>query len=123
MKTANWNVAECLRMSAKRFPANMALKSKHRSLTYRELDRRANKVANTLINLRLRKGDKCSVMLYNSIESIEIFLGLAKAGIVGVPVSFRFARREVEYVVTHSDSKVIIFGEGFLDIVGPLAKV
>lgn len=123
MKTASWNVAECLRMSAKRFPANMALKSKHRSLTYRELDRRTNKVANTLISLGLRKGDKCSVMLYNSIESIEIFLGLAKAGVVGVPVSFRFSRREVEYVVTHSDSKVIIFGEGFLDIVGPLAKV
>ena len=123
MKRAHWNIGKCLRISAKRSPDKIALKYEDKYLTYRELDVRASKVANVLINLGLKKGDKCSFMLYNSIESVEIFMGLAKAGVVGVPVSFRFSAREVEHVITYSDSKAVIVGDDFFDKLGPLVDI
>lgn len=120
MGIGNWTVGDCLRMSAARWPGKTVLKDRHRSVTYEQLNARVNQVANALGQLGLKKGDTCAFMLYNCMELIEVFYGLARAGIVGVPINFRNASREIEYVVRHSDSKALIVGTEFLERIAPL---
>jgi acyl-CoA synthetase (AMP-forming)/AMP-acid ligase II len=81
------------------------------------LESRTNRLANALLNLGLNKGDRCAVMLYNCTEFIELICAFAKIGVVGVPVSWRYVEKEVEYVVNNCDAKAIIAYEDFVDCV------
>ena len=84
------NLGQMIKMNTKKFPKNIALKEKDRSLTYSELNKRINKLSHSLLSLGLKKGDKFAVLLENSIEIVEAYLAAAKTGLIIVPVHFRF---------------------------------
>jgi len=112
------NMGQILEVHAKNYPGKLAVKDWHgKTLTYPELESRTNRLANALLNMELRKGDRVAVMLYNCIEFIEIYCAFAKIGVVGVPVSWRYIEKEVEYVVNNCDAKAIIVGEDFVDCI------
>ena len=112
------NVGEILEVHAKKNPRKMAVKDwRGKTLTYSELDSRTNSLANGLLSMDLSKGDRVAVMLYNCAEFIEIYCSFAKIGLVAVPVSWRFVGREIEYVVNNSDSKAMMLGEEFDEVV------
>jgi len=75
------NLGEMVKMNAKKFPNQIALKDKARSFTYPGLNKRVNKLANSLLNLGLKKGDKFAVLLENSVEIVEAYLAAAKTGL------------------------------------------
>jgi len=56
-------------------------------LTHAELDARANRAANALAGLGLRRGDRVGLLLDNSIELVELYVAAMKTGIVVVPLS------------------------------------
>nr|MCS5608234.1 AMP-binding protein [Alphaproteobacteria bacterium] len=55
-----------------------------RRLNYREIDLRANKLANAMRDLGVRKGDRVAILMMNGVEYFESFTGLAKIGAVVV---------------------------------------
>ncbi|WP_175492779.1 long-chain-fatty-acid--CoA ligase [Bacillus sp. OK048] len=90
--------------------------------TYAEVEERANQLANNLIKRGLKKGDRCAVLFYNRAEWLEIYHGLAKAGIIVVPVNFRFTASEVQYVINNSKAKAIIYEASFSELVEEIKK-
>jgi len=111
------NLAQMVKMNAKKFPSTIALKDKKRSFTYPELNKRANKLSNGLLSLGLKKGDKFAVLLENSIEIVEAYLAAAKTGLVIVPVHFRFVGKEIINIMDNSDAKAFIVHDEFTPIV------
>ena len=116
------NLAEMVKMNAKKFPNHIALKDKVRSFTYPELNSRVNKLAHSLLSLGLKKGDKFAVLLENSIEIVEAYLAAAKTGLVIAPVHFRFVGREILNLIDNSDAKAIIVHDEFTPIVNNIKK-
>jgi acyl-CoA synthetase (AMP-forming)/AMP-acid ligase II len=116
------NLGEMVKMNAKKFPNHIALKDKGRSFTYAELNNRANKLANSLLNLGLQKGDKFAVLLENSIEIVEAYLAAAKTGLVVAPVHFRFVGREILNLMDNSDAEAFIVHDEFIPIISPIKK-
>ena len=115
------NMGEILKVHARKHPKKMALKDwRGKALTYPELASRTNKLANGLLDMGLGKGDRVAVMLYNCAEFIETICGLAKIGVVGAPVSWRYIGKEIEYVVDNSDARAMIVGEDFVDTVNSI---
>lgn len=111
---AHWlNLGEITAVNAKKFRDKVALKESGRSLTFGELNLRANRLANALTSLGLVKGDKISCLLENSIEIVELYLATAKTGLVINPINFRLAAGEVEYILRDSDAKAVIAHEEF----------
>jgi acyl-CoA synthetase (AMP-forming)/AMP-acid ligase II len=111
---AHWlNLGQILKVNAKKFPNTIALKDATRNFTYPQLNERANRLANGLLGLGLRKGDKVAVLLENCIEIVEAYLATAKTGIVMVPVNFRLIGKEIEYIVNNSDASAFIVHEEF----------
>ena len=111
---AHWmNLGQNFKVNAKRYPDTLALKDQNRSFTYRQTNERVNRLADSLLRLGLNKGDKVAVLLENSTEIIELYLATAKTGIVIVPVNFRLAGREIEYIVNNSDAVAIFVHEQF----------
>ncbi len=97
-------IGEAVKVNARKYPTKLAFKDEKGALTFRQLDERTNRLANALLALGLRKGDKLSVVLQNCIEFAEVYLAGAKAGIVVVPVNWRLTPQEAEYVVNNSDA-------------------
>jgi len=81
-----------------------------RSLTFAELDQRANRVANAFHGLGVKAGDRVAVMSYNSIETFVLASGLRRAGIVIVPINYRLRGPEVAYVINDSGSRAVMAG-------------
>ena len=59
----------------------------------------------------LRKGDKVSFMLSNGYQTTKIFLGAMYGGFVIAPLNLQAQPSQLEYVVDHSDTKLILFTE------------
>src|SRR6266705_1338619 len=70
-------------------PGKLALVCGERSLTYAELNARANRVANALRSLGVQAGDRVAVMVHNSLEGFEAGVGLTKLAAMHVPVNYR----------------------------------
>ncbi len=98
-----------LRRSAIKFPQKTAIVSGASRITYDELNRRANRLANALRKAGVRKGDKIASILFNSSQLIEVYFAAAKLGAVSVPVNYRLVSTEVNYILHQSDSSVLIY--------------
>ena len=123
---ADWlNLGQLLKVNARKFPDNVALKDKERSFTYPETNKRVNRLAHSLLSLGLNKGDRVAVLLENCVEFVEIYLATAKTGLVIVPINFRLIGPDVEYIVNNSDAQALIAHDEFtptVDAIKPNLK-
>ena len=85
--------------------------------TYKEINERVNRLANALLSLGLKKGNKVAFMANNCHEFAEAYFALAKTGLIIVPVNARFNATEVTYTLNHSESDVVIYQKEFDEVV------
>jgi len=110
------HLGEIIRINAIKYPNKLAIKDRNRSLTNSEYDIRTNKLANGLINLGLKKGDKIAVLLNNCIEFMEIYGAAAKAGLIVVPLNFRLLPEDLYWIVRNAEAKMVMVEETYYDI-------
>ena len=84
--------------------------------TYREFDREANRTAHLLGRLGVRRGDTINLLLPNCLEFLALWFGAAKIGAVIVPVNTASSAAELEYLVAHSESRLIFTQAARLDL-------
>ena len=101
-------LGELLSRSARAYPDKTALIFEGEARTFRELDERVNRLANALAARDIGRGDKVAVLMYNRLEVVEAFLACHKLGACPVPVNFRLARQEVEFILGNADAVGII---------------
>jgi long-chain acyl-CoA synthetase len=77
---------------------------RERSVTYRQLDERMNKVASTLTRLGVKPGETVAMLVGNRLEFIEFFFGAMRAGAIPVPLNTRLATDTLTYIFKDSDS-------------------
>ena len=116
------NVGALLTANSVRFSQKYALIEGEKRVTYCELNRRVNRLANKLFSLNLKKGDTASIHLKNSVEFVEIYFALSKLGVVIVPINWRLKGKELVHIVTHSDSRFLFFDDTTLANVEPLRE-
>ncbi|HFA51321.1 MAG TPA: long-chain fatty acid--CoA ligase [Bacteroidetes bacterium] len=95
-----------------------------RSLTYLELNRCANRTACFLINnFKIKKGDRIAILAENCLEYIVLFSAAQKTGAVLVPLNYRLAPAEIEYLIADAKPKLLVYENMFLGkIKGVLQK-
>ncbi|HEY6221014.1 MAG TPA: long-chain-fatty-acid--CoA ligase [Candidatus Eisenbacteria bacterium] len=89
-------------------------------LTYRELDRRVNRVANALLRLGLAKGERLAVLADNTHKYLEVYLAAAKAGLVTVPINARLAPEEMRHILDDSEAALVLAGDGYEELASKL---
>jgi fatty-acyl-CoA synthase len=104
-------------LHAANFPDRVAFASADRRVTWGEVNDRINRLANGLLALGIEPGDRVAYMLKNSIEWIESLAACGKIGAAAVFVSYRYTPPEVEYLVTNSEAKALLFGKDFEDVI------
>jgi amino acid adenylation domain-containing protein len=103
---------ECLhqRVEAQvdRTPDSIAVVHGDESLTYRELDRRANRVAHHLLSLGTGPDDTVGVLMERSIELMVALLGVVKAGAAYVPVDPTYPRERVTTLLRDANVRAVL---------------
>ena len=102
------NLGEIVAAHARLLPDKPATRDSRRALTFREWNTRACRLANALTDLGLEKGDRVALLAYNRVEWMELYIGLAKAGLVAVPINFRLVTPEIQYIAEHCHAKAIV---------------
>ena len=105
------NVGSLLTANAVRFPNKVALIDGRSVVSYKVLNNRVNRLANKLLALNIRKGDKASLYLNNSVELAETYFALSKIGVIIVPINYRIKGKELVHIVSHSDSTLLFFDD------------
>ena len=104
-------IADGIRTFAAASPHAVAIIDGERTQTYAQLEARSNLVARALLSAGLRTGDAVAVLLGNRLEYCEVAAGIAKAGLVMVPLNPRMTEPEVEYIVGHSEATAMILDD------------
>jgi fatty-acyl-CoA synthase len=118
MEYAHWLTAkDVLEVNAFKWPDKIAVKDLNKSHTFREWNERSCRLANAFSGLGMKKGDRFAVLAYNCVEWMEIYAAAAKGGFICVPIMFRLAGPEMEYIINHCEAKVLIVQDQWIDYV------
>lgn len=101
-------LAEIVEGKARTAPNLQIVRDLERALTYQEWNDRANRLANALCQLGLARGDRVAVLAYNCLEWAEIYIATAKAGLIAVPINFRLAGPEIQFILEDAAVKAVI---------------
>lgn len=91
---------------ARERPDAVALRHQGRVTSFAGLNRLANRIAHALLR-RGRPGDRIAYLGKNSDSAIALTLGVAKAGMVLVPIVWRLAPEEIAYIVRDSEARIL----------------
>ena len=109
------NLAEYLVASATNNPEKTVVRHEGDQITYGELDRASNRLAKGLADLGLSPGDRCMVMMPNSIHYITLYYALAKMGAAIIPVNFLFRSHELTHIFKDAAPKAFIGAAPYLE--------
>ena len=112
---------DMIREHARQRPDQMAAMCEGRRVTWAAFDRRLNKVARALSASGIGPGDKVAALSSNSIEYLELFMGVLRAGACMVPLSTMGAADALEGMMDNSDSKLFFVSAQYIDLVAPVA--
>jgi acyl-CoA synthetase (AMP-forming)/AMP-acid ligase II len=116
MEYARWLTAkDVLRANAFKWPDKVGAKDLNKAYAFKEWNERSCRLANALSGLGMKKGDRFAVLAYNCVEWMEIYGAAAKGGFICVPIMFRLAAPEMEYIINHCEAKVFIVQDQWID--------
>ncbi|MFQ5996130.1 MAG: class I adenylate-forming enzyme family protein [Dehalococcoidales bacterium] len=102
------NLKLMLEETVNRFAGKTAIISGERKVSYAELDEASNKVANALLKMGVRKGDRVVTLLANSPEFANVYFGIIKAGGIAVPLDIRYKIEELASLFGNCQPKVLV---------------
>ena len=107
------SLGDLVREHARTQPDAPAFTFGDETLTFADLDRGSNRVAQGLIARGVSKGDRIAYLGKNHPLYFELLVAAMKIGAVMTPVNWRLAPPEVAYIVNDCQAKVLVIGEGF----------
>jgi len=116
MTTSKWMQAGTMvKMNSVNYPDKLGWQDKTRECTFDEWNERSCRVANSLKGLGVGHKAPFAVIAFNRGEWLDIYAGCAKGGQIVVPIMFRLADPEIEYIVNHSECKAFIVEAPFVE--------
>jgi crotonobetaine/carnitine-CoA ligase len=104
-----------LLMRARSCPDQAFARFDSQTLTFADIDRLSDTLAARFRSHGYAKGDRVAVMAHNRPEIIPLIFGLAKAGLIWVPINVSARGEGLRYVLGHAEPKALIVEAALLD--------
>ncbi len=114
------NVGEWATRWAARYPDEPYVKYGDLELTKKEFNVRINRLAHAFLEHGIKKGDRVSVLMANTNVFMEILFALSKIGGIMVPLNFRLAAPELEFILKDSEPVMMFYSPEFLALANEL---
>jgi long-chain acyl-CoA synthetase len=91
-----------------------------REISFGELNKAVNKVANGLQNLGIQRDDRVAIMLPNIPEFVYTFYACQKLGAVAVPFNTMYKGKEISHILLDSGAKAIVCLTNFVPLINEI---
>ncbi len=112
---SKWNFADVWEAVADELPDAPALTHGDRTVTWSELDQRADGLARWLLGADVGHQDKVALYLYNCPEYLEATFACFKLGLVPINTNYRYADDELVYLWENADTVAVVFHGAFVE--------
>ena len=112
----NMTFVRMLEHNAKKIPEKTAIIYRDSNITYKELNETVNRMANALIAVGLRKGDRVGLMLPRVPELVIGFLSIAKGHGIAVPINFELPCDKISNIMDSTSPRCLIVHNQFLEL-------
>jgi fatty-acyl-CoA synthase len=98
-------------INARSVGSKVAILDRHGPLTWRELDRRSNRLARALIRRELARGALVATLLRNGREAVEAILATQKLGVGIAPLNTWATPSELRRIIDRAAPSLLIYDE------------
>jgi acyl-CoA synthetase (AMP-forming)/AMP-acid ligase II len=108
-----FNLADLFENAADHFGEREYVVCDGKRTTYREMEKRANRLAHHLAAQGVGPGDHVGIYAYNSVEWIETLWAVFKLRAVWVNINYRYVEDELRYLFDNADLVALVFQREF----------
>lgn len=116
-----FTVSDAIRKFGKDHPDAIALIFEGRRTRFCELDMRADRVAAAILDAGVPVGGRIGYLGKNSDRFFEILLGAIRGGVCLVPINWRLAPPEMDFIARDASVSLLFASEDFLEQAKPLS--
>ncbi len=102
------NLGRLVEERAKEYPKKAALIYEGKAISFEELNKNVNRLANGLKGLGIERGDRVAIMLPNTPEFVYSFFACQKLGAIAVPFNTMYKGGEILHILKDCGAKAII---------------
>ena len=113
----NKTIVDLFEEQVQKTPDNVAIVSNGKRLTYKDLNVKANQLANHLISCNVKNEDIVGIMVNRSPEMIVGLLAILKVGATYLPIDPDYPQQRILYMLDNSKSKVILVNDNTSDLI------
>lgn len=115
-------VDDFLRRAASLYPEKLAVVDGAKRFTYRALAARSNRLARALVAHGVAQGERVCMLSPNSHYFLESFYGTSQIGAVLVPLNYRLAPADHEYILNHAGVTTVLADPEYLHVVDAIRE-
>ena len=117
-------ITEIMRFADRNFPdgqvVSVTLDNPRHRTTYRDVFRRARKLANALRAAGVKPGDRIATIAWNDYRHLELYYAVSCMGAVLHTINPRLFPEQLEYIVNHAEDRLIFIDPTLLPVLAPL---
>jgi fatty-acyl-CoA synthase len=115
------NLSDLVARNAAFTPAKTALRFRDTAISYRQLAQRIEATFSVLqAGLRIAPGERVALLATNHPDYLVLLYACARLGAILVPLNWRLAVPELQFMLDDSDAKLLVLGQDFAGT--PLAR-
>ena len=111
-------INEMFEDQVRKTPSKIAVEGEGYAMTYEELNKEANKIAHTLVNMGVGAEDKVALILPRSKEFVVSIIGVLKSGAAYIPIDLSYPKERIDYILGDCEAKLVIMLEENKDLIG-----
>lgn len=92
------------------------------SYNYQQASQRSKQLANALLKLGVKEGDRIGTLAWNGYRHFECYYGISGIGAICHTINPRLFSEQIEYIIQHAEDSYLFVDACFLSLLEPIAK-
>jgi len=114
------NTTDFLNIATAICPDKTAIVFEDKRYTFSQLNERVNRLANGLLKLGIKKGDRVAFLQVNCNQCVETYFAVAKTGAIYMPLNFRARGNELSYILNTAEATTLLAGERYIPLINSI---
>jgi acyl-CoA synthetase (AMP-forming)/AMP-acid ligase II len=110
------NTTDFLNIATAICPDKTAIVFEDKRYTFSQLNERVNQLANGLLKLGVKKGDRVAFLQVNCNQCVETYFAVAKIGGIYLPLNFRAKEKELSYMLNTAEATTLLIGDRYIPL-------